>query len=269
MVALVFPWLPVTGRQDFKRRWSRQLLDALGVHLHVCGKRPRDGLIVCNHVSWLDIYAINALVATTFVCKDDVRHWPLIGWLGASTGTLFMKRGSRSAAMRTKERLADHLRRNNSVCIFPEGTTTSGELVLPFHSALLQSAIDAHARVAPAALSYCASDGAPTQAAAYAGDTTLWQSLRSIVGNGGLRVHIEFLPAIEPAGQDRRQLARQAHRLIADKIALPVAEATGASTDSVSDIIDISPGPGHRQFNDPCNDGVWLAQQVRHWMQDA
>ncbi|MBI4985954.1 MAG: 1-acyl-sn-glycerol-3-phosphate acyltransferase, partial [Rhodocyclales bacterium] len=105
-VALAFPLLPLSARRALKSRWSRQLLAALGVRLARSGTLPGHGLIVANHISWLDIYAIDALVPTAFVSKDDVRTWPLVGWLAANTETLFMERGSRRAAMRAKEGLA-------------------------------------------------------------------------------------------------------------------------------------------------------------------
>lgn len=209
-MALVFPFLPLKARRALKARWSLQLLDALGVRLRVAGTPPACGLLVANHVSWLDIYVINASVPTAFVAKDDVRAWPLIGWLCKHTETIFMARGSRNAAMLTKERLVETLRQRTRVGVFPEGTTSGGEALLPFHSALFQSAIDAGTHVAPVALRYCDAGGGASRAPAYAGETTLWQSLRAIAATGGLTAHIVFLPVLDPAGMDRRQLAEQA-----------------------------------------------------------
>lgn len=217
-VALLFPLLPPHARQQLKRRWSRQLLEVLGVRLRVSGTPPGDGLLVANHISWLDVYAINALVPTTFVAKDDVRHWPLIGWLSARSGTLFLQRGSRQAAMRAKERLADELRQRNCVSVFPEATTSPGDSVLPFHGALFQAAIDARMPVAPTALHYRGRNGEASRAAAYVGDTRLWQSLRAIAAARGLTVHVCFLPALDCAGENRRQLAQRARQLIAGRL---------------------------------------------------
>lgn len=213
-VALAFPLLPLGARLWLKIRWSRQLLNTLGVRLLSSGTPPASALLVANHISWLDVYAINALLPTTFVAKDDVRGWPLIGWLSAQTGTIFIERGSRNAAMRTKERLAGKLRMHNCVSVFPEGTTSYGDSVMPFHGALFQSAIDAGAQVAPAVLHYSGPNGEPSRAAAYVGDTSLWQSLCAIVTASGLTVHVCFLPALGSDGQNRRYLAHQAqHRI--------------------------------------------------------
>ena len=209
-----FPLLPVKLRRSLKVRWSRQLLDMLGVRLQCTGAPATDGLLVSNHVSWLDIYAINALTATSFVAKDEVRRWPLIGWLSAQTETIYLQRGSRAAAMRTKQALVDKLRSRSCIALFPEGTTSAGNGVLPFHSALFQSAIDAGVEVIPLALRYTGPDGKPAAAPVYIGETSLWQSLLAIVGAAGLTVHVDVLPALDPAGGNRRQLAEHAHALI-------------------------------------------------------
>jgi hypothetical protein len=106
-VAVAFPFLPVKLQRALKARWSGQLLYALGVRLRVAGTPPGAGLAVANHISWLDISAINALALTAFIAKDDVRGWPVIGWLSSHSETLFIERGSCSAAMRIKDRLTE------------------------------------------------------------------------------------------------------------------------------------------------------------------
>ena len=214
MVALLFPWLPHGASQAIKARWSRQLLGAFGVRLANSGEAPAAGLLVANHVSWLDIFAINAFAPAAFVAKDDIRSWPLIGWLTSGAGTLFIERGSRAAAQRAREGIVTSLRAGRRVAIFPEGTTSFGDGVLPFHGALLQSALDAGTPVMPIVLRYVDGDGRPTTAAAYVGDTSLWQCLRAIATASGLSARVAFLPAIPPVG-DRRHLAAHAHRAIA------------------------------------------------------
>jgi 1-acyl-sn-glycerol-3-phosphate acyltransferase len=215
-VALAFPFLSVKLQRALKARWSGQLLDALGVRLRFTGSPPSDGMIVANHISWLDVYAINAAAPTAFVSKDDVRHWPLIGWLSSRTETLFIERGNRNAAMRIKDHLTRKLHDGACVALFPEGTTSDGAHVLSFHSALFQATIDAGTRVAPVALHYTDSNDKRSAAPVYIGETTLWQSLCAIVSADGLTAHLSFLPAIDPQGMERRQIAEQARRLIAD-----------------------------------------------------
>lgn len=218
-MAVAFPALPARTRLTLKARWSRQLLDVLGVRLSAQGTPPVGGFVVANHVSWLDIFAINALAPATFLSKDDVRRWPVIGWLADRAGTLFIERGSRAAAARAKEHLIGALRSGHRVAVFPEGATGHGDHVLPFHGALFQSAIDAGVPVAPVLLRYRTPDGRPNAAAAYVGDTTFWECLRAIAGAPDLVASVEFLHVIETTGADRRHLAHRSHQLIAHALA--------------------------------------------------
>ncbi|MBD3805161.1 MAG: 1-acyl-sn-glycerol-3-phosphate acyltransferase, partial [Thioclava sp.] len=209
-VSVVYPWIDIRFRRALKRRWSRQLLEMLGIRLKLGAGRtalPARGLVVCNHISWLDIYVINALTPAAFVSKDDVKSWPLIGWLCAHTETIFLDRGSRAAAQRTRETMIRYLRSDVHVAVFPEGTTTGGDRVLPFHAALLQSAIDAEVPVIPLALRYADRHGNPSRAPAYDGDITLWQCLRTIARTGGLTADLRVLETIDTASCHRRELS--------------------------------------------------------------
>lgn len=221
-VAFVYPWLGEQHRLALKQRWSQQLLGMLGVRVRYQGVLQADpslpgGMIVANHVSFLDIFVVNAIAPTAFVSKDDVREWPLIGWLCARTDTVFLERGSRVAAQRTRETLASHLRKGKRIALFPEGTTTRGDTVLPFRSALLQSAIDAGTPVTPVGLRYRAQDGRPSVAPAYVDDISLIECLRSIAAEkrtyAEIVVHAPLTNAI-----DRRELSAHAHRLIAQAL---------------------------------------------------
>jgi 1-acyl-sn-glycerol-3-phosphate acyltransferase len=217
--AVVFPWLPARARLYLKARWSRQLLEQMGVAIVANGTPPAQGLLVANHISWLDIFAINALAPTTFLSKDEVMDWPVIGWLAKRVGTLFLERGSRAAAQRAKEHLIAELKASRLVGVFPEGTTGFGDHVMPFHAALFQSAIDAGVAVTPTLIRYVDRQNRQTTAAAYVGDTSLWECTRNIVTASELRVDISFLPAVESAGADRRNLAHHCHQLISHTLA--------------------------------------------------
>jgi 1-acyl-sn-glycerol-3-phosphate acyltransferase len=219
-VAFFFPWLSERHRLALKKRWSRQLLVMLGVRLKFQGALQSNatlpsGLIVANHISFLDIFVVNAIAPTAFVSKDDVRNWPLIGWLCTHTDTLFLERGSRSAAQRARENLVTHLRRGKRVALFPEGTTTSGDTVLPFHSALLQSAIDAGTAVTPIVLRYRADDGSHSTAPAYVDDVSVLECLRAIADEKRLYAEVVALEPLATLTVDRRELSAHAHRLIA------------------------------------------------------
>lgn len=216
-VLVAYPWIDARFRRALKRRWSRQLLEVLGIRLKVGsgGMALPTGLVVCNHISWLDIFVINALSPAAFVSKAEVCGWPLIGWLCARTETIFLERGSRAAAQRTREAMTGQLRAGTHVAVFPEGTTTGGDRVLPFHAALFQGAIDAAVPVVPLALRYVDGRGDPSRAPAYDGDITMWQCLRAVARADGLCADLRVLETIDSAAHQRRELAEHCHAAIA------------------------------------------------------
>ncbi len=168
------------------REWSRRMLAIMGVELVVHGEVPTHGplLQVANHLSWLDILVMNATHPSRFVSKADAQHWPLLGSLISGAGTLYIERESRRDAMRVVHHVADRLREGDVISVFPEGTTTDGRALLPFHANLLQSAISASAPALPVALRYLDRDsGQAHPGPVYIGDDTLvasvWRTLRS------------------------------------------------------------------------------------------
>jgi 1-acyl-sn-glycerol-3-phosphate acyltransferase len=230
--ALVYPLIGRPGRLYLKRRWSRQLLGMLGVHLQAeAAPLPAPCLLVANHVSWLDIYVINALAPAAFVCKAEVREWPFIGWLCERTETVFMPRGSRRAAHQASDVIASRLRQGWLVAVFPEGTTSDGRDVLHFHGALLQGAIDAGCPVQPLALRYSDADGPVSAAAAYCGDTTLLQSLRRIASARHLCARLDVLAPLKEPDAERRALAAAAWQSI--RLSLNRQSVGGAPIETV------------------------------------
>ena len=155
LCGLVFPFLKPAQRMQTVGRWSSRMLNALGVSLRVSGTpRPGATLFVSNHISWLDILAVNAVQPVRFVSKADVRHWPLLGWLVACGGTLFIERERKRDALRVVHLVADALKHGEMVAVFPEGTTGDGHALLPFHANLLQAAIATETPVQAIALRF-------------------------------------------------------------------------------------------------------------------
>jgi 1-acyl-sn-glycerol-3-phosphate acyltransferase len=232
-VSLVYPLLRDRRRLWLKQRWSRQLLDILAIRLDArLGDAAPGGLIVANHVSWLDVFALNAARPTAFVSKSEVRDWPLFGLIARRTDTVFLRRGSRGHAKEVNTEIDTLLNAEKDVAIFPEGTTTDGSHLLNFHAALLQPAVETGRLIQPVALSYHAADGCRSQAPAYAGETTMAQSLAAILACRSLSVRLRPTPALKPqdylgaAGSTvgvRRALAHAARDAIAFKLGLPPA----------------------------------------------
>lgn len=231
----LFPWLSRAGRATLRQRWSRQLLAMLGVRLRVAGRPGRGALLVSNHVSWLDIYVVYAVTDTRFVCKAEVRDWPLIGWLTERNEALFITRTSRADARRACQAIADGLRAGDTVTVFPEGTSSDGSQVLPFHGALFQGAIDAGAPVQPLALRYRDRHGRPSTAPAYCGDIGMLDSLVALARAPRTLAEVTLLDALPSDGASRQALAARARQIIASRWALRLADSAPGTRPGLPD----------------------------------
>jgi 1-acyl-sn-glycerol-3-phosphate acyltransferase len=220
IVALRFPSLDDAGRQARIAWWSARLLRLAGLELRASGvARPGAALLLANHVSWLDIAAIHALAPhARFVSKADVLRWPLLGWLIRSVGTLFIERDRKRDALRVVHQVAQALRDGGTVAVFPEGTTSDGRGVLPFHANLLQAAIATATPVQPAVLRYSDPRHAFSPAVEFVGATTLLQSVWRIAAARGLTVHVELLGPEATDHADRRALAQRLRETIAQRL---------------------------------------------------
>lgn len=219
--ALVFPFLGTAQRMQRVQWWSARLLALLGIALQSLGA-PRGGatLVVANHVSWLDILAINAVQPVRFVSKADVRRWPVIGWLVACGGTLFIERERKRDALRVVHQMAEALRAGHSVAVFPEGTTSPGDVLLPFHANLLQAAIATGTAMQPVALRFSDDAGEVSRAACYVGDMTLLASVWAIARASGVRAQVTWLAPMASVHADRRVLAEHLRGAIAEALGL-------------------------------------------------
>ena len=183
-----FPALTQREREARVQAWAAEFLRLWGIGLEVHGTPPAHGplLLVANHISWLDILVLHAAGFCRFVSKAQVRHWPLIGPLASGAGTLYIERESRRDAMRVVHHMAESLGRGEVVAVFPEGTTSDGSGVLPFHANLLQAAISAGAPAQPVALRFVdAVTRAPSLAPIYIGDDSLVASVwRTLTARG-------------------------------------------------------------------------------------
>ena len=125
-VATRFPRASAGERLELNRAWSLKMLRLCGMRLVVHNDEARldaGALVVANHVSWIDIYVINAWRPTPFVSKAEIRNWPVVGWLAEQLGTVFIQREKRSDAKRIVHELASRLGAGELICVFPEGTT--------------------------------------------------------------------------------------------------------------------------------------------------
>src|SRR5712671_779426 len=145
---LRYPKLTEAQRQAEKRRWSRTLLSILSVSVrekNALKELPGSCMLVLNHISWLDVFVIDARFPATFIAKSEIRSWPMVGWLSTLVGTLYIERGKRSEVRRARQIVAAQLERGTLIAVFPEGITSFGRSLERFHSALFQPALDAAA----------------------------------------------------------------------------------------------------------------------------
>jgi 1-acyl-sn-glycerol-3-phosphate acyltransferase len=199
--------------------WANGFLRILGVQLRTTGNAVTTGplLVVANHISWLDILVMLAVQPVRFVSKSDVKHWPLIGWLATHAGTLYIERASRRDALRVVHHIAEALREAPAgtpvhtasiIAVFPEGTTSDGSVVLPFHANLVQAAISAHAPVQAVALQYQdAETGALSLVPAYIDDDNLVSSVWRLLASAPVAAVVNFSEVQHAEGRDRRAWA--------------------------------------------------------------
>jgi lyso-ornithine lipid O-acyltransferase len=219
---LLAVFVAVHGKGRFSREnlgtwWNKVLLRILDVKLVVRGERlPGTRVMVCNHISWLDIPVVGACEPTRFVSKAEVGEWPVIGWLADAAGTFYLRRGS-GGTKQLIESIDQHLG-HDSVVFFPEGTTTDGSIVLKFQPRLFATAIETRRPVQPIALRFSkAADGTAT--APYIGDDVLVDNIVRLLRHGSITAELTYCSPIDPEGHDRASLALAAHTAICAVVA--------------------------------------------------
>ena len=219
IAGLVFPRVGSVTRTRLTRWWAARLLRILHISLEVQGARPDwrqpNLVIAANHVSWVDIYVINAVRPVRFVAKAEIRDWPLVGWLCDKVGTIFIMRARRSHTAKINQVIHDVLAAGDCVGLFPEGTTSRGDKLRKFHSSLFEPAVVNQALIAPAAIRYRYPDGEFCVAAAFIDDLSFAESLGLIISQRHLICEITFATPIPAHGKHRREVALLAESAIA------------------------------------------------------
>ena len=180
-------------------------LPRFGVQLSLLGDPPTRGLLVSNHLSYLDILAFSAALPCVFVSKAEVAQWPIIGRFAEQAGTTFVHREKKGDGSRANSSIAECLRIGLRVVLFPEGTTTNGEQILRFHSTMLQPAIEAGEIVTPCAIHYNLDDGVAEREVCWWGNVPLAPHLLNLLGKRKVRASIVFGESLQATG-DRKAL---------------------------------------------------------------
>lgn len=218
--AFVFPWASHRLRDRIVQAWSRRLVGICGVTVAPSTGAPalEHAMVVANHVSWLDIFVINALYPCRFVAKSEIREWPVLGWLADKAGTVFLARGNRRDLRQIFKGLVVSLQKGERVAFFPEGTTASQGNLLPFHANLFEAAVDAGVMVQPYAVSYVDAGGALHPSIEFIGEMTFAQSMVAILSGPAVSARLVCMAPIDAAGAHRRDVCAAAHAAVGEAL---------------------------------------------------
>lgn len=231
ITASVFPLAKKPLRLWLIRWWSKRLLAAFNLQLICKGHIPEKNtplvntMFVANHISWADIHAINSVISSRFIAKSDIKSWPVFGYLANKANVLFIDRSKRQDAARIIDTAVLSLQSGDNLCLFPEGTTTDGTDIRPFKSSLFEAAIQANASIWPISIRYPYPDGRTNTGVAYAGETSLLESIQQVLYQKRPVVELCFLAPIHMQAlpietKDRRALARHVQQLIQSNLGL-------------------------------------------------
>lgn len=225
VLSLLFPFCKRKGKARWIRRLSRWALAVLGIRFTMKGKVPDEralngripdgpGYLVCaNHVSFADIFVLDAVLPCRFVAKKEIAAWPVFGWISKGVDTLFIDRQNRRAVLEIGNMMREAVEEGTNVLFFPEGTTSNGERLRPFYANLFQVAASSGAPVLPVCLRYT-QDGERTTIPSYVDNTPLFTVIKRIVFSHGLGVEVTVLPVINSKGKDRHQISLEAARMM-------------------------------------------------------
>jgi 1-acyl-sn-glycerol-3-phosphate acyltransferase len=170
----------------------RGILSIVGIRLHREGTPPTHGLVVSNHLSYLDILIISAEMPCFFVAKMEIGSWPYFGTAAKMGGTLFLDRSSLASAQSVAAKMTERFNEPLPVLLFPEGTSTYGQSVLRFHSRLIDPATSTGVPITAAAVRYTIEDGTPEEKLCWGDDTLFLTHLMTTLSTPGFSAHVRF-----------------------------------------------------------------------------
>jgi 1-acyl-sn-glycerol-3-phosphate acyltransferase len=210
--AITIPFLPraqrLHARAAWLHRWSRFACWGVGIRIMTRGCVPQPGILVSNHLSYLDVIVLSSIAPCVFVAKSEIASWPLFGWLARVAGTIFVDRQHRFSSPTVVDLVRNAVAGGGVVVLFPEGTSSDGSKVLPFKSALLESAVQLGCPVAAGSIEYALDDGSVADEVCYWRDMTFGPHLLNLFFKREIRANYSFSPPKIRAG-NRKQIARE------------------------------------------------------------
>jgi 1-acyl-sn-glycerol-3-phosphate acyltransferase len=201
---------PGTKRAAWLQHSSRRMLRIFKTEIRTSGAVPKSGLLVSNHLSYVDILVIATTTPAIFVAKREVKSWPVFGWFARLAGTVFVDRERRARVGETTNEIQAALDQGALVVLFPEGTSSNGETVLPFKSSLLEPATRQTHSLFASLIQYKIDDGDVGEEVCYWKDMTLVPHLINLLSKRTIRASVRFTQ-IREGSTDRKELARQLH----------------------------------------------------------
>jgi len=215
-------WLGVRGlpvgekrraQAEWLHRWSRRICRLLNVSVDVRGTPPTAGLIVSNHLSYLDVFVLSAIEPCVFVAKSEIGSWPIFGPCAQCAGTILIDRTRRAAVGPVAAEMAEVLAAGLPLVLFPEGTTSFGDGVLPFKSALFGPVIELNSNVTAAAIDFELPGGSAATEVCFVGEVALLPHLWNLITKARVLAHVSFAAPHAPM-TDRKALAHEMHSAV-------------------------------------------------------
>ena len=196
------------AQADWLHRSARRHIRIYGCDYRSSGPIPQKGLLVMNHLSYLDILVISALTPAIFVSKSEVRDWPLFGWLASLGGTLFVQRARRTHVGVVNQEIESALADGVLVVVFPEGTSTNGKDVLPFRSPLLEPVTVGTHPITVGYMRYELDDGDASKEVCYWGGHAFFPHTVNLLGKRHVHATVQF-GNFQRTTDDRKELAKE------------------------------------------------------------
>ncbi len=224
--------LKKSSRQKIIRWWLQTVGKIFGLHIQTIGISQEEPVyLVSNHISWLDIVVLGSIQPITFLSKEEIKHWPVVGYLAKKAGTLFIRRGI--SGTKAKQNIEQHLIRGNSIAIFPEGTTSNGIETRPFYPRLFAPAMAEHITIQPVALIYpppaTSNLNRVNPVVPLKNNVNFFASVTAVMKQRHTPVIVRYArPIAATNDQDRKAVATQAYRAVLEQIDAAYSERLAA-----------------------------------------
>jgi 1-acyl-sn-glycerol-3-phosphate acyltransferase len=211
MNVMFAPEMPLPrARSLWLQQVCRRVLRVMKVKIKTQGPIPLQGLLVSNHLGYLDILVLSAVAPAVFIARSDVKRWPILGWFAILAGTLFVRRTRRSDVTRLNREVAHALDAGALVVLFPEGDGSDSHHVLRFRSSLLEPVVRLDHPLSAASIHYARPDGEPVGDNDESGDERVMPFLLKLLSTSRISATVSFV-RLEQGPNSRKELARSLH----------------------------------------------------------